>query len=443
MCAVTSPPEELVASGDLAAVPSAPRRLSIARVGWVGVATLCMALFAIAIPTRWAELTRLVATTDAPRLGSLTLAPVVYVLSACALELLGPLVFLTLALLILWRRSDSPEAIRISALLIAFGAALPGTAYAIISFTPIWRVTPGALQAIGWTALLIFAYLFPDGQWVPRWSRLLVPLWTLWTIGFFVFAEPLLAGRPALIALSYLIWVGWLGTGVCAQIYRYLWIATPLQRQQSKWVLLGFTGALMGLLLVSAQQVFALAQGSAARSSALAISLSLVIILLSSLPIPISIAIAILRHNLYDIDRLINLTLVYGALTSILGALYAAAVGLSQLAVRLVTGQQNEPQLALTLTTLGAVALFQPLRRRIQRAIDRRFYRKSYDAAQTIEAFAATLRTEVDLAELSQRLVDVTYRTMRPRHVSLWLAHPSPRATDAPPERPAGAESEA
>ncbi len=430
MCAATSPPEELIESGDAVAVASIPQRLSYTRAGWVGVATLCMALFVTAIPTRWAELTRLVASTAAPRIGPLTFAPTVYVVSAFTLEMLGSLVYLSLALLILWRRRDSIVAIRMSALLIAFGAALPGTAYAIIGVTPIWRVMPGALQAIGWTALLIFAYLFPDGQWIPRWSRLLVPLWALWAAGFFAFAEPLLAGRPALIALSFLIWVGWLGTGACAQIYRYLWVATPLQRQQSKWVLLGFIGALVGLLLVSAQQVLALAQVSAVRTSALTITLSLVIILLSSLPIPASIAIAVLRHNLYDIDRLINLTLVYGALTFALGALYAATVGLSQVVVRLITGQQHEPQLALALSTLGAVALFQPLRRRIQRAIDRQFYRKSYDAAQTIEAFAATLRTEVNLTELTQRLIDVTYRAMQPQHISLWLVNPSPRATD-------------
>ena len=453
MCAVTSPPEELTEPGEAAAVATTPQQLSFTRAGWVAVAALCMALFITAIPMRWAELTRLVAATNAPHLGTLTLAPAMYVVSACVLELLGPLVFCILALLILWRRRDAVEAIRISAVLIAFGAALPGTAYAIISVTPIWRVMPGALQAIGWTALLIFAYLFPDGRWVPRWSRLLAPLWALWTTSFFALAERFLAGHPALIAVSYLIWVGWLGTGVCAQIYRYMRVATPLQRQQSKWVLLGFICALLGLLGVSAQQVLTLAQGSAIRSSALAITLSLVIILLSSLPIPASIAIAILRHNLYDIDRLINLTLVYGGLTFTLGTLYAAAVGLSQLVMRVITGQQNETQLALVLSTLGTVALFHPLRRRIQTAIDRRFYRKRYDAATTIEAFAASLRTELDLTELSQRLVDVTYRTMKPRHISLWLAHPTPRPTgvrpgaDEPiaqwPRRPAQANAEA
>lgn len=396
------------------------------RVGWVSVAALCMGLLLASLPTRWSELALLMAAGGSanPR-GAASLAFAIFLF---ALELLGPLVFLTLALLIFWRRGDDVGAIRISALLIAFGATLPGTAYAIISDTLIWRVTPGALQAIGWTALLIFAYVFPDGQWTPRWARWVAPVWALWVFGFFAFAERLIAGRPILIAVAYLIWIAWLGTGVCAQVYRYFWVATMAQREQTRWIALGFTGALIGILLTSAQHILALAQGESLRRDTLSITLSLVVLTISALPIPVSIAIAILRHKLYNIDRLINLGLVYGSLTIALGVVYVGMVGLSQFVMHGVTGQRGQSQLALTISTLAAATLFQPLRRRIQTTIDRYFYRRHYDATKIITAFSASLRTEVDLAEISQRLVQAAHHTMKPRHVSLWLARPSARA---------------
>lgn len=239
-----------------------------------------------------------------------------------------------------------------------------------------------------------------------------------------------------MIAISYLIWILWLGTGVCAQFYRYTWVATLPERQQTKWVMLGFVAALVGILVVSVQHIIALSLRRPFQSSAAFVVVALVVMAISALPIPISIAIAILRHNLYDIDRLINLTIVYSALTVALGLIYAAAVGLTQILVQFVTGRQGVPQLALVVSTLGAAALFQPLRRRIQIAIDRRFYRKNYNATKAVEAFAASLRTELDLNELTQRLIDVTHRTMAPKHVSLWLAQPQTARQPSEPTSP-------
>lgn len=409
------------------------RSLVIAQVLWGMVALVSVGLLVWSVPLRLEEVTGLISPQAPTHIGLFTVAPQVYVMGALFLEHLSGLVFIGLAILLFWRRSDTVSVIRISMLLLAFGAALPGVAYAIISATPIWRVSPSALQIIGWSSLLIFAYIFPSGTWVPRWSRWVIAPWLLWTTGFFLFGEVALARRPALIALSYLIWIGWLGTGVCAQIYRYAWVATPLERQQSKWVLLGFISSLVGILLVSAQQVFALSQGKTVASSAAFIAGALVIVAVSALPIPLNISIAALRHNLFDIDRLINLTLVYGALTLMLGGLYIAAVALGQFLIQAVTGQHGESQVALVVSTLGVAAIAQPARRRIQIAIDRQFYRRRYDAARIAEAFATSLRSEVDLTELSQRLIDIAYHTMKPRHVSLWLALPQDR--HAPSDR--------
>ena len=117
----------------------------------------------------------------------------------------------------------------------------------------------------------------------------------------------------------------------------------------------------------------------------------------------------------------INRTLVYGALTALLVAVYFGGVTLTQVIFRTLTGQEDQPQLAIVVSTLVIAALFNPLRRRIQSFIDRRFYRRKYDAARTLEAFSAKLRSETDLDALSDDLVGVVRETMQPAHVSLWL----------------------
>jgi hypothetical protein len=146
------------------------------------------------------------------------------------------------------------------------------------------------------------------------------------------------------------------------------------------------------------------------------VALSFLLVLPS---IPIATGIAILRYRLYDIDRIINRTLVYGSLTVTLVALYFGVIVVLQRIFVTLTGQQST--LAIVASTLLIAALFTPLRRRIQSFIDRRFYRRKYDARKTLEAFSAQLRNETDLESLNNDLVGVVRETMQPAHVSLWL----------------------
>jgi hypothetical protein len=141
--------------------------------------------------------------------------------------------------------------------------------------------------------------------------------------------------------------------------------------------------------------------------------------------IPVAAGIAILRYRLYEIDLLINRTLVYGSLTAMLAVVYFGGVAASQATFRTLTGQEQQPQLAVVVSTLAIAALFSPLRRRIQSFIDRRFYRSKYDAAKTLQAFSAKLRDETDLDALNAELVGVVRETMKPAHVSLWLRPPA------------------
>jgi hypothetical protein len=136
---------------------------------------------------------------------------------------------------------------------------------------------------------------------------------------------------------------------------------------------------------------------------------------------PVAMGIAIFRYRLYEIDLLINRTLVYGTLTLTLALIYLGGVATTQAIFRAITGQEEQPQLAIVVSTLVIAALFNPLRRRIQGFIDRRFYRSKYDARKTLEAFSVKLRDETDLEALSDDLVGVVKETMQPAHVSLWL----------------------
>jgi hypothetical protein len=135
----------------------------------------------------------------------------------------------------------------------------------------------------------------------------------------------------------------------------------------------------------------------------------------------IAMSIAILKYRLYEIDILFNRTLVYGSLTVLLAAVYFGGVATVEAIFRALTGQEQQPQLAIVISTLVIAALFNPLRRRIQGFIDRRFYRRKYDVRKTLEAFSAKLRNDTDLDALSDDLVGVVRETMQPAHVSLWL----------------------
>jgi hypothetical protein len=137
--------------------------------------------------------------------------------------------------------------------------------------------------------------------------------------------------------------------------------------------------------------------------------------------LPVAVGIAILKYGLYHLDIIINRALVYGILTAMLALVYFGGVTVTHAAFRTLTGQQEQPQLVIVVSTLIIAALFNPLRRRIQSFIDRLFYRKKYDARKTLETFSAQLRNETDLEALSDDLVGVVRETMQPAHVSLWL----------------------
>ena len=193
------------------------------------------------------------------------------------------------------------------------------------------------------------------------------------------------------------------------------------ERQQLKWI--AFAAAFVGLSYMIAMVLSFVfpAESWFAPGSPLWLDLVAYEALFSFVAIPIAVGFAILKYRLYDIDLIINRTLVYGSLTVMLALVYFGGVATTQAIFRFLTGQEQQPQLAIVVSTLVIAALFNPLRRRIQSFIDRRFYRSKYDARKTLEGFSAKLRDETDLDTLNNDLVGVVRDTMQPAHASLWL----------------------
>jgi hypothetical protein len=248
-----------------------------------------------------------------------------------------------------------------------------------------------------------------------------VPPWTRWLALSMLVYWATVASFPSLgldrSVLSLVIFFSFVLCTIVIQLYRYHSISTPQQRQQTKWAMFGVSLAVAGNILPRLLYYFVLVPITGGNS--LAYALMVCLIMGSMLAIPYTLAFAVLHYRLWDIDIIINRTLVYSSLTLTLGLIFVGLTLGLQFLVRGIIQQTNN--IALVASTLAIAALFEPLRRQIQTFIDRRFYRQKYDAAKTIATFSAVLRNEVDLNRLTENLVAVVRETMQPAHVSLWL----------------------
>lgn len=398
------------------------RRFVILRMLWGCVALLCAGTFLASLPARRDALLRS-ASALRPELSHLGISASFHVAYNLAFETTVALVFFAVAAFIAWSKRDDEAALAISLMLIAFGAALPGTIYSLVAQQPIWDMPFGFLLALGWLSALVVLCVFPDGTFVPRWTRPLAILGAVWIAAFFAFLGPLSESHRWLLVTSYLVWATFFALGAFAQFYRYTRVSSFRERQQTKWVVFGSMAALGGTCLAVAYHVAVLALTPTAPANVLYRFAAAALLSLASLLIPLSVAVAMLRHRLYDIDVLINRTLVYGTLTGLLAVIYFAAVFIFAQALQTFTQQGSD--VAIALSTMLIAALFQPLRRSVQAGIDRRFYRSKYDAAHALESFSASLPFLVDKNDLRERLVTVVEETMQPTHVTVWLQSPA------------------
>ena len=394
------------------------RWLPFARAAWVVLAVVALGTFVTSVPARYDQLAHPTAGVRAA-LAELGLSAGGYALYNVILDTVFVSVFAVVAGVIIWRRSDDPMALLVATMLVAWGALnglfvlTPGATEGML---PALLATLGSLVTyVGYMAWMLFFYLFPSGRFVPRWTRWLALCWVLFS-GTWLFTP---FGPPTwpLQLFNVTVLVLW-GSFLVAQLYRYVRVSNATQRQQTKWVVFGVAVAVAGVLAT----IFTLGAAIDLPPEQVgARMLSMLLMDAFMLFIPISIGIAVLRARLFDIDVVINRTLVYGSLTAMLALVYLGGVATTQAIFRGLTGQEQQPQLAVVISTLVIAALFNPLRRRVQAFVDRRFYRRKYDARKTLEAFSARLRDETDLDSLNAELLTTVRETMQPASVSLWL----------------------
>jgi hypothetical protein len=332
-----------------------------------------------------------------------------YVAFTLVLTLVCMLVACTISGLLVWRKSKDWMALLVALMLIMLGTT--NIVYTLELSHSAWHFPAILLNILTFGTVFLVYTLIPTGRFVPRWTRWLVPAWVVWGLIFLFF--PALPSRDL---LNNIIWLSELACIFVAMIYRYQRMSSPIQRQQTKWIVFG--GAATILIVMVFNFPFLIFPALSRTGSLYGLFLATINTLVL-LPDILSFAIAILRYRLWEIDVIINRTLVYGTLTGTLALVYFGLVIGLQALLRGIISQDNS--VAIVISTLAIAALFQPLRHRLQRVIDRRFYRSKYDAAKIIEAFSATLRHEVDLDQLRADLVAVVEETMQPTFVSLWL----------------------
>jgi len=296
-----------------------------------------------------------------------------------------------------------------------------------LSSSPLLVVLVHLLIVVGQVTFVVFFYVFPSGHFVPRWTRWLALLALAYWLAN-VFVPKLFLGPQGNLLLVF-----WLVAGA-TQIYRYRRVSSAIEREQSKWIVFGFV---LAFLIVGLPQLIHLLLPDLANAINPSRSIVAGLILSNTwvvavLLIPVVIAIAVLRTHLWDIDAIINRALVYGLLTGLLAAIcFGVVVGLEGLEglIAAVNGKVSQEPVVVVVATLVIAALFTPLRRRLQTLIDRRFYRRKYDAAKTVELFAASLRNQTELVSLTEHLVGVVHETMQPTQISLWLPARELRST--------------
>ena len=364
------------------------KALTIVRIAWFVCALAVASVLLGALPGYYPHYAQLI-RADPYGLGQFNLP---FQLLIGVSDLASGFISLILAALLFWRKPNDRMALFVSFFLLLTappsGISLGYFLTAYLGAPPVYSPAQD-LQTPLWVLIMC---IFPDGRFVPRWTRWLFLVSIPTSVPIFAGTEWSAISRVVTIPFFILLMV--------AQVYRYRRVSNDAERKQTKWVVFGFV---------------------------VSIALSLIASLIYKRPsppllnvIPLALTIAILRSHLWDIDIIIRKTLVYTVLTALLALIYFSSVVLLQRLFGALTGVAQSP-LAVVVSTLAIAALFTPLRRRIQDVIDRRFFRKKYDAQKTLEAFALIARDETDLERLTGELMRVVQETLQPERVSVWL----------------------
>jgi hypothetical protein len=361
------------------------RWLTLAHAAWYVCAALAAVVQLAAVPVYYSRFTQPI-YSDPYGLGQFNQPFQVLVGLG---DLAGSVMSFALAILLFWRKPHDRMALFVSFFCLV--TATTGIFLLANVLTAYFGAPPtselwSTLQTPLWVLLIC---IFPDGRFVPRWTRWLFIV-SLLSYAIFLlpnWSDPGVVANVIVLPAAY------------AQVYRYRRVSSFVERQQTKWWLYGMFVSIV--LVVIASLVYKKVSD----------------VLLNV--VPLFLTLAILRSRLWDIDIIIRKTATYSVLTGLLALVYFGSVLVLQAVFSTLGGQRSEG--VIVISTLAIAALFLPLRRRIQDAIDRRFYRRKYDAQKVLAQFAATARDETDLEKLTARLIEVVNATMQPAHVSLWL----------------------
>ena len=405
--------------------------LILARAAWLVVAALTVGLFAVGIPVEFAQLQLGCPTSACASLGgvapvelsllvNLGVSPQFFAAYGITLDLILALVFLVVAALIFWQKSSDRQALFVASALLLFGTATqPYTLSALVAAHPSWGLPVDSLHFLGSASFSLFLFIFPDGRFLPRWTRWVALIWIAWLFPRYWFPDWPPSGSGTWLAWANLfVWLGALGTAIYSQAYRYRHVSNTVQRQQSKWVVFGIALGLAVFLTVnivvsaiapvptSAGELKTLMVGAALMNSAL-------------LLIPLSIGIAVLRYHLFDIDILINRTLLYGALTVSVVGIYVLVVGYLSVLFRTAGGQVH---LAISVLATGFVALlFQPLRYRLQRGVNRLMYGERDDPYTVLSRLGQRLEATLAPEAVLPTIVDTVKESLKLPYTAITL----------------------
>ncbi len=374
-------------------------KLVLARLTWLALVGLSLGVFLVTTSARYVHLLG-IASQNAPALARLNLTWEFLAAYLVVLDYLTVFAFTAIGLVIFFRKSNDPLAMFVSLVLVLLGTTIVRPADAVRLVEPMFRAPMLLTYPLAATVVLTFLFIFPDGSFVPSWSRWVALVTSgalfVWYLLPAIRENPMPWPPPGFPGFYFAAVV----VGVLAQIYRYRRCATASQQQQTKWVVYGLTAALTGLIgfvvVVPALNPQVLRLGIE-RLSYILVGVPLFYLLMVTLPL--SMAFSILRYRLYEIDLIINRTLVYVPLTAILAGLFAASISLSQRIFLALTGERSDA--ATVLTTLIVVAAFDPIKSSLQRLVDRRF-KEVPDPAKKLNAFGERVETVVQVINAEQ-----------------------------------------
>ncbi|MFZ6031268.1 MAG: AAA family ATPase [Chloroflexota bacterium] len=419
-------------------------RLVVLRITWLLLAALILGFFILSISPRLLELTQLPYLERATLEIDLGFSVEAYAVYVFAIEAIVLLAFFATAAIIYWQKSDDWVVFLVSASLMTFVAAVIPAYDTLARAAPKTESMVALLHILGVGLTLWVLYIFPDGHFIPSWTCILARIGGGWLLLWVIFSptadfslatrflqvltytfmpDPMHADRVVdalrVSALSFVLLL-WFATGLVAQMHRYRNTSTEAQRQQTRWIVFSLLIAFIGYFAYNLPQQIIPAFKEPGYSRLVYVIIGEPIYLITLITVPVFITVSITYHRLWNIDFLINRTLVYGAVTGVLGAMYfLSIIVLQKISLALTGGERSE--FIVGVTTVVFTLLFMPVRRRIQQLVDRRFYREQVDFRAAFTEFSQQVRTIIELPELLHVLVERTTQLYHAAYGAVYL----------------------